>query len=60
MSVLVNFADIYILGMRDRSMRGGKDIVGRNPGNLFVNSRGTRQTGFCGFAQANKKTCEAH
>ena len=60
MSVWVDFADIYIRGMRDRSMPGGKGIVGRNPANLFVNSRRTRQTGFCGFAQAIKKTCEAH
>ena len=28
MSVWVNFADIYIQGMRDRSMRGGRELSG--------------------------------
>ena len=28
MSVWVNFADIYIRGMRDRSMRGGRELSG--------------------------------
>ena len=42
MSVWANFADIYLRGMRDRSMLGAG-----NPANWLVNSRRTRQTGFC-------------
>ena len=31
MSVWVNFADTFIQGMRDRSMRGGRELSGEIP-----------------------------
>ena len=46
MSAWANFADIYLWGMRYRSMRGGTELAG------LVNSRRTRQTGFCRFDHA--------
>ena len=47
-----NFADIYLEGMRDRSMQSGTELARENPANWLVNSRKTRQTGFSGFDHA--------
>ena len=50
MSVAANFADIYLQGIRDRSIQNR--IGAENPDNWLVNSSRTTQTGLCGFDQA--------
>ena len=46
MSMWANFADIYLRGMRDRSMQSGTELHGAgNPANWLVNSKQTCLTG---------------
>ena len=48
MSVRANLADIYLRGMRDRSIRSGTELARE----IQLNGRRTRQTRFCGFDHA--------
>ena len=52
MSVWVNFADIYMLGMRDRSMRGGRELSGEIQLTYWSTAGEKGKLFFCGFAQA--------
>ena len=48
MFMRANFADIYLRGMRDRSMRSGTELARK----IQPTDWSTRQTGFCSFDHA--------